>query len=534
MTLETCLRRRAARLLAALALVASACAPAPPAQPTPAPAPAPTTAQAPEPALVPVPVSVTFAAADTFTLDSTAVIVVQTGDPEVARVADFLARLVGNTVASTPKVLVQSASVPAGSIELALDPASASLGEEGYDLTVDRQRIRILAATPAGLFYGVQTLRQLLPARVEYTAALPRPLKAPGVRVVDRPRFAWRGAMLDVARHFRTVDEVKRFVDLIVLYKLNRLHLHLSDDQGWRIAIPSWPNLTKIGGSTQVGGLGGGFYTRADYADIVNYARDHFVTIVPEIDMPGHTNAALASVPELNCDGVAPPLYTDIRVGFSTLCVTKDTTYAFIDDVVRELAEITPGEYFHIGGDEVEKLTHDQYRAFIERVQGIVQSHGKRMIGWGEIAPANLPGSVIVQHWKPDSSAVAVARGSKVILSPAKKLYLDMKYDSTTPIGLQWAGLIELQDSYEWEPATYLEGVPESAILGLEAPLWSETLGSIDDVEYMAFPRLAALAELAWSPAAKTDWESFRTRLKGHLPRWNALGINYYPSPQLR
>lgn len=529
MTLVSPLRRRAPLFACALALGASACAPAKPlASPTPTPA------LRAEAALVPIPLSVTFAPADTFTIDSTSVIVVHTGEPEAARVAEFLARLLGNTVASTPKVLVQPAAVPPGSIELALDRANPALGDEGFDLSVDRQRVRISAATPAGIFYGAQTLRQLLPPAVEYTAALPRPMKVPGVHVSDRPRFAWRGAMLDVARHFRTVAEVKRFVDLMALYKLNRLHLHLADDQGWRIEIPSWPSLTKIGGSTQVGGLGGGFYTRAEYADIVAYARERFITIVPEIDMPGHTNAALASVPELNCDGVARPLYTDIRVGFSALCVSKDTTYAFIDDVVRELAEITPGEYFHIGGDEVEKLTHDEYRAFIERVHGIVQSHGKRMVGWGEIAPARLPANVIVQHWKPDSSAVAVARGSKVILSPAKKLYFDMKYDSTTPIGLNWAAYIELRDSYDWEPASYLAGVPESAILGLEAPLWSETIGSMDDVEYLAFPRLAALAELAWSPTDRTEWEDFRARLAGHVRRWNALGVNYYPSPQLR
>lgn len=532
MTTQSFLRRRTSHLVAALALAASACAPAArSAPPTPAPAPAARTDGA---ALVPVPVSMTLVPADTFTLDSTAVIVVRSSEQEAARVAEFLARLIGNTVASTPKVLVQAATVPAGSIELVMDPANTALGGEGYDLAVDRERVRILAATPAGLFYGVQTFRQLLPPSVEYTAALPRPMKVGGIRITDRPRFEWRGAMLDVARHFRTVDEVKRFIDLVALYKLNRLHLHLSDDQGWRIEIPSRPELTRIGGSTQVGGLGGGFYTRADYAAIVDHARKHFITVVPEIDMPGHTNAALASIPELNCDGVAPPLYTDIRVGFSTLCVTKEVTYAFIDDVVRELAAITPGEYFHIGGDEVEKLTHDQYRAFIERVQGIVQAHGKRMVGWGEIAPANLPASVIVQHWRTDSSAAAVARGSKVILSPSKKLYFDMKYDSTTPIGLQWAAFIELKDAYDWEPADYVAGVPESAILGLEAPLWSETLGSIHDVEYMAFPRLAALAELAWSPAAATQWESFRVRLRGHVARWDALGINYYWSPQLR
>jgi hexosaminidase len=280
-----------------------------------------------------------------------------------------------------------------------------------------------------------------------------------------------------------------------------------------------------------VGGGEGGYYTLAQYAELARYAQERFVTLVPEIDMPGHTNAALASYPELNCDGVAPPLYTGIRVGFSALCVDKEITY-----VVRALAAPTReagGEYFHIGGDEVEKLTPAQYRGFVERVQGIVQAHGLRAIGWGEIAPARLPGTTIVQHWKPDSAHLAVARGSRVILSPARKVYLDMKYDSTKALGLKWAGLIGLRDAYDWEPGTYLPQVPESAILGVEAPLWSETLGTIHDFEYMAFPRIAAVAELAWSPAARTEWEDFRLRVAAHLPRWDALGVNYYLAPEL-
>jgi len=217
-----------------------------------------------------------------------------------------------------------------------------------------------VARTPAGLFYGVQTLRQLLPAAVEYSAAFPRPMRLPAARVVDAPRFAWRGAMLDVARHFIEAAEVKRFVDLMALYKLNRLHLHLSDDQGWRLEIRSRPNLTRHGGSTEVGGGPGGFYTQEQYADLVRYAQERFVTIVPEIDMPGHTNAALASYPELNCNGVAPALYTGTEVGFSALCVESEATYRWIDDVVREIAALTPGAYFHIGGEEGERLTHEQ------------------------------------------------------------------------------------------------------------------------------------------------------------------------------
>jgi hexosaminidase len=317
----------------------------------------------------------------------------------------------------------------------------------------------------------------------------------------------------------------------MALYKLNRLHLHLADDQGWRIEIKSWPNLTVHGGSTEVGGGAGGFYTQEQYGDLVRYAADRFITIVPEIDMPGHTNAALASYAELNCDGVARPLYTGIQVGFSALCVDKDVTYKFIDDVVREIAAMTPGPWFHAGGDEVKTLSPEQYLAFIGRVQAIVQAHGKQMIGWDEIAPAALRPGSIVQHWRPKTTpAEAVAKGAKVIMSVANKAYLDMKYDSTTAIGLTWAGLIDVRDAYDWDPGVMAEGVPESAVLGVEAPLWSETIANIRDVEFLAFPRLLGIAEVGWSPAAR-DWDSFKVRLGAHGPRLTALGVNFHRSP---
>src|SRR6185295_11809634 len=209
---------------------------------------------------------------------------------------------------------------------------------------------------------------------------------------------------LDVARHFFTADEIYQYIDLLALYKLNRLHLHLADDQGWRIEIKSRPNLTARGSLTAVGGGPGGFYTQAQYADIVAYAAERLITIVPEIDMPGHTNAALASYAELNCDGVLRQPYTGIDVGFSSLCVDKPATYAFIDDVVREIAAITPGAYFHVGGDEVKTLKPEQYVRFIERMQEILQAHGKQMIGWDEVAPARLLPTTLVQHWRPDGA----------------------------------------------------------------------------------------------------------------------------------
>lgn len=510
-------------LLAAFAI--SACGPA--AQPDLTPTPVAPPRVIPIHSVIPVPVAVELLGNDTFVLAPQAIIVAR-GGPAADQIAQYLANLIGNTRESTPRVL-SSPDTTKSVIELAID-ATRSMPDEGYELFVQRDGVRITARTPAGLFYGVQTLRQLLPYHVEYTAALPAPIHVRVVRITDAPRYEWRGAMLDVSRHFLSVDDVKSYLDLMALYKLNRLHLHLSDDQGWRIEIPAWPNLTAIGASTQVGGGAGGFYTEQQYSDLVRYAADRFITIVPEIDMPGHTNAALASYPELNCSGVAPAPYTGIQVGFSTLCAEKEITYKFVSDVIGSIARVSPGEYFHIGGDEVKKLGREAYNRFVERVEGIVKAHGKRLIGWSEIAPANLSGDAIVQSWIPDSAHLAVARGSKVILSPAKRMYLDMKYDDQTPIGLKWSGLVDLKTAYDWEPAAFNPLLPADAILGLEAPLWSETLGKLADFEYMALPRLTAVAELAWSPVAARGWEGFRMRVAAHEPRWTALGWNYHRS----
>jgi hexosaminidase len=456
-------------------------------------------------------------------------IVVPSGNADLARTGDALSELLAPALDGRLAVTPGGASA-AQTIALRLDASNTALGDEGYELQIDTDRAVVTGRTAAGVFYGVQTLRQLLPSAVEYRALRPQPVALPTGRIVDRPRFAWRGAMLDVARHFFGVEDVKHYIDLIALYRINRLHLHLSDDQGWRIEITSWPNLTAHGGKTAVGGGAGGFYTQADYREIVRYAAERFITVVPEIDVPTHINAALASYPELNCDGKAPDLYTGIEVGFSSLCVDKDVTYKFLTDVFRELAAITPGQYLHVGGDEVKKLTAEQYATFIGRVLEIVVAQGKLPIGWDEIAQAKRPAGTLVQHWRPDFKHGT--EDMKLILSPAHKVYLDMKYDRSTPIGLDWAARIEVRDAYDWDPVT-LAGVDESAIVGIEAPIWSETLQTMDDVEYMAFPRLAAVAEAAWSQGSTRDWDEFRTRLAAHGPRWSALGVNFFRSGQV-
>jgi hexosaminidase len=484
-------------------------------------------------AVVPAPSSIEAPGGAGFTVTPSTVISVSPGVEPALRIGRYLSDIIGLAAGDQP-LRVATDATPQPGIRLVLSDDEGA-GSDGYELVVAPDRITITASDPAGLFYGVQTLRQLLPAFVEfeaYRSDTTRPVTVPAVRIVDRARFAWRGGMLDVARHFFSVAEVKRYIDLLAAYKFNRLHLHLSDDQGWRVEIKSWPNLTKVGGAGEVGGGPGGFYTQEEYREIVAHAADRFITIVPEIDMPGHTNAALASYAALNCDGAARQPYTGIEVGFSSLCVDKETTYQFIDDVVGEIGAMTPGPYFHIGGDEVKTLSAAQYVGFVERVQQLVQKRGKRMIGWDEIAQAALLPTTLVQHWRPDGSpAAAVAKGAKVIMSVANRAYLDMKYHAETPIGLNWAGYIDVRDAYAWDPATVTPDVGEAAIAGVEAPIWSETLSSIRDVEFMAFPRLAAIAEVAWSPQGAREWPEFARRLGAQAPRWTALGVNFYRSP---
>ena len=408
------------------------------------------------------------------------------------------------------------------------------MGDEGYQLSITSDSIRLVANRPAGLFHGIQTIRQLLPVQIESEMGVDRNTwEVPAQTITDWPRFAWRGAMLDVARHFFTVREVEQYIDLLALYKLNVLHLHLSDDQGWRIQLNSRPRLTELGSLTQVGGGAGGFFTQQDYQSIIRYAAARYVLIVPEIDMPSHINSGVIAYPDLACGSRPPGLYTGTDVGWSSLCVDKEGTYAFIDDVIRELSSITPGPYFHIGGDEVQTLTNEQYIRFVERAQATVNKYGKKMIGWEEITKARLNPTTIAQQWKSDSATAAVAQGAKLIMSPANKIYLDMKYTPATELGLNWAAYVEVRDAYDWDPAAYLKGVGEQNILGVEAPIWSETVRNIGAVFFLALPRMPAVAEVGWTPQSARSWESFRSRVVTHEPRWRYLGWNYYRSPQL-
>jgi hexosaminidase len=443
----------------------------------------------------------------------------------------------------------------AGQIVLELADGDAS---EAYEIRISEEEVKITSSGEAGLFYGVQTFLQLLPREIAHASAQSVDWAVPAGTIKDKPTFGYRGSMLDVARHFMPVEDVKYYIDQMAVYKLNYLHLHLTDDQGWRIEIKSWPKLTEIGGSTEVGGGEGGYYTQEEYKEIVAYAAEQFITIVPEVDMPGHTNAVLASYGELN-PGVNLPdgdlttvtkapleyemqlkvpqaseLYTGIEVGWSTFNTDFELTYAFVDSVVREISEITPGPYFHIGGDESHVTEKDDYVYFVERVQDIVSKYGKTSIGWDEVATAKLLPGNVAQFWaKEENAKLAKDQGNQILISPAKKAYLDMQYDSTSRIGLHWAAYIELDSAYIWEPTEYTSGITKENILGVEAPLWTETVANRVDLDYLVFPRLTAIAEVAWTKKERRSWESYSRRVSAHGKRWDTQGVGFYRSPKV-
>ncbi|MFF2372708.1 beta-N-acetylhexosaminidase [Agromyces sp. NPDC058110] len=502
--------------------------------------------------IVPAPVSAEYPDRAPFRLDERTRLVVS-GEGADGVAETFAERARTSTGFELPVVDAATAGEPAASdIVFTVAAGSAPDGAaEGYTLETGDGGAELAADTPAGLFWASQSLRQLLPAEIERRDAERAPADgwtAPAASVSDAPRFAYRGSMLDVARHFFPVEDVLDHIDRIALLKLDVLHLHLTDDQGWRLQIDSWPELTGIGASTSTGGDGGGFYTKDDYRRIVEYAAERFVTVVPEIDLPGHTNAALSAYPELNCDGVAPKPYEGIEVGFSSLCATPERAEAtdrFLADVLGEVAELTPGPWIHVGGDESLATSEADYLDLVRRITAAGAATGKTVIGWHEMgASRDLPAGTVGQYWdfvtpREDAAALTtsfVEQGGSVILSPADVAYLDMKYpdDPDGPLGTKlgqlWAdGPTTLEEAYAWEPTAIVPGLAESDILGVEAPVWTETIGTAPDLEYMVFPRIAAIAEIAWSPApaGARDEASLHARLAGLGTHLDALGVSY-------
>ncbi|MGL5380386.1 family 20 glycosylhydrolase [Clostridium sp.] len=447
---------------------------------------------------------------------------------ELNKIAELIKNKIKTSTGFDLKI-IKSSDVKDGNIYLTTIDGKEESGDEGYTMVTTPKGIKITAYKPQGIWNGVQTLIQLLPSAIEKSEVVTGvEWSVPASIINDKPEYSYRGLMLDVARHFYTIDEVKRQIDLASQYKINRVHMHLSDDQGWRLEIKKYPDLTLIGGSTQVGGGKGGYYTQEEFKDLVKYASDRYIEIIPEFDMPGHTNAALASYGFLNPDGKKKDLYTGIKVGFSTLMTNDEKTYEFIDDVFKEVSEISPSKYLHIGGDEALSTKKEDYDYFVGRVSKIAQKYGKTPIGWDPIDTSpEINNSVILQNWQ-DSNEAARKKEMKMVISIAEKAYLDMKYNKDTPYGLDWAGLIPVEVAYKWNPTDFS---PKELILGIEAPLWTETIEGQNQMDYMIYPRLLGYAEIGWTPKSLRNWDEYKVRLEKQGERLQNRGINYYKDP---
>jgi len=398
----------------------------------------------------------------------------------------------------------------------------AALGEEGYRLVV-ADDIRLSAQTDAGLLHAVQSLRQLLPARAQPGYALPH------VVITDAPAYRWRGLSLDVARSFLPVEYLQKTIDRMALFKLNRLHLHLTDDQGWRIEIKRYPKLVEIGGASAVKGGRSGFYTQEELRELVAYARARGITLVPEIDMPGHVQAALASYNELACDDVdnlSP--YSGLEVGFSVLCLDKpEVVYPFVRNVLDEVLAVFPSKEIHIGGDEIK---HPLYADFVARTAAMVEEMGRTAIAWEEGSVADTNPDVVFQLWNDgyDISA-AVAKGHPLVLSPCSYFYVDHGNYAGQPETYDWCRKegVPLARLYGFDPA------PFTTAVGIEAALWTELVHTDAAADNRLWPRLAATAELAWSPAGQRGYAGFVQRMGALRPHLDAMGIDYHAEPDL-
>ena len=440
------------------------------------------------------------------------------------------------------------------------------LGSEGYILRVTKDGVRLEANTEAGLFYAVQSFLQLLPPAVYGSSPVPQNVwQIPCVTIRDKPRFTWRGMMLDVSRHFFPKEAVKRFIDYMTVHKMNRFHWHLNDDQGWRIEIKKYPRLTEVGAwrvdredihwdsrPPQREGerpTYGGFYSQADIRDIVAYARERFITVVPEIEMPAHATSVLATYPSLSCTGgpfTLPPggvwPITDIY------CAGNDSTFEFLQNILAEVTELFPGEYLHIGGDEATKTEWKRcpkcqtrirnehlgdeaelQSYFIKRIEKFLVSKKKRLLGWDEILEGGLPAEATVMSWRGTAGGIAAARaGHDVVMSPNSFAYFDYYQSDPSLEPAAIGGFLPLKTVYSYEPAPDSLTPSEAAhILGVQANLWTEFVPAMSHVEYMVLPRMAAIAEVGWSSKNVRDWTDFSRRLETHVKRYAAMGANY-------
>jgi hexosaminidase len=517
--------------------------------------------------IVPEPVSVA-SKTGSFLLNATTKIIFPAGNSEMQLAADYLAGMLSTStgyklvsIASNAKTKTEKKNC----ISFKLD-TKAVKQPEGYQLEVGTTGITVTAGSGAGAFYAVQTIRQLFPAAISSsTVQTGVDWAAQACSITDYPRFGYRGMMLDVSRHWFPVSFVKRYIDLLAIHKMNRFHWHLTDDQGWRIEIKKYPKLAKVaacrsqtlsGHYSDVPELYDGvpychIYSQEEVKEIVAYANARFVTIVPEIEMPGHALAALAAYPELGCDGAGYSTATKWGVIEDVFCAGNDQVFTFIEDVFNEVCPLFPGEYVHVGGDECPKTKwkecgrcqdrmrkeglkdeHELQSYVIQRAEVMLAKHGKKLIGWDEILEGGLSPNATVMSWRGIEGGIAAVKANHdAIMTPTSYCYLDYYQSDPNSEPLAIGGLLTLEKVYGYEPIPEGLTAPQAAhILGVQANIWTEYIASPSYLDYMAYPRACALAEVAWTAKAQRNWDNFRSKMVVHLARLDAMKVNYAKS----
>ena len=505
--------------------------------------------------IIPLPQEVSMINGGSFELTPSTSIVYPEGNDLLKQAGEFLAAYIKEATGYAPKVVTAKGSKP---IHLSIDKSISN--PEGYRLTVTPEGIELAGASEAGVFYGIQTLRKSIPAVAEGMN-----IELPSVTINDYPRFAYRGMHLDVSRHFFTVDSIKKYIDILALHNMNTFHWHLTDDQGWRIEIKKYPELTKIGSQRKQTVIGhntgeydgkpyGGFYTQDEIRDVIAYAQQRFITIIPEIDLPGHQQAALATYPELGCTGGPYDVWQQWGISDDVICAGNPKSMQFLEDVLSEVIDLFPSEYIHVGGDECPKVrwktcpkcqarikaegikgdkkhSAEEYlqSSIISQMEKFVESKGRHIIGWDEILEGGLAPNATVMSWRGvDGGIEAAKQHHNVIMTPNTYLYFDY-YQSTDTENEPMAigGYLPLERVYSLEPTAGIPDEYKKYVIGVQANLWTEYIPTFSQVEYMVMPRMAALAEVQWTDPSKKEYQSFLPRMVRMTKLYDRLGYNY-------
>ena len=509
--------------------------------------------------VIPLPQEVALSQESPFNLNDGTIIAYPEHNELLKRNAEFLAEYISQSTGHTlqTEALAPGSEAPKGAITLGLDPAIGN--REGYVLTVKADRVTLNGQTENGVFYGIQTLRKSIPAETKATSIL-----LPAGSIQDEPRFSYRGMHLDVGRHFFPIEFVKKYIDLLALHNMNTFHWHLTEDQGWRIEIKKYPKLTEIGAWRDRTVIGrnteeydntryGGFYTQEQAKEIVKYAGERYITVIPEVDLPGHMLAALAAYPEMGCTGGPYEVCPRWGVFEDVLCIGNEKSMQFLEDVMAEIIDIFPSKYIHIGGDEAprtrwekcpkcqarirtEKLKADKNHTAEDRLQSycmtriekLLNSKGRQIIGWDEILEGDVAPNATVMSWRGSAGGIKAAQlGHDVIMTPNDYCYFDYYQSEDTrhePFAI--GGFVPLEKVYSLNPTASLTEEQAKHILGTQANLWTEYIPTSEQVEYMVLPRMAALAEVQWTQLEKKDYTNFTTRLAGLIGLYRRDGLN--------